>query len=530
MNSHPDPSSTPRDADGRPESSADPTAGHGEQGAAPSGNESAGFGSNQSSAPGDNPGAASSGNQNPASGGAPGSTRIGSGTGFFGWLRSLRITRGEDRWIGGVATGISARTGLDVVLVRGLFVVLAIFGGIGLLVYGLAWALLPEPDGRIHAESAARGSWTSGMTGALVVSLLGLWRPNAPFFGNTGGFGGFIWSLFWIGVAVFIVYWISNANRNKSQYSAGPGSTGGAGTDSEGPGGRGNGGAVPLDTYSTGTTFAGTAAPGTTSPGTAASGTAPTDIFPPTTPPTRPFAGPAGSGVPTPKASPRRTVPRPTGADVAIFLGGALLLAALVLVLDYVGVLALGGSVVAVALATGVVVLGLGIVLLGVRGRSSGALGFLAAVGIAATFIASASPLTGNWVLADQGRWSMTAASPASEGYTVVAGQGRVDLTGLENITEDVTISVNAAAGNVGILVPDDVPVDVRSHMALSSTEVVRPAGTTSVGGIWQPGTLQLNEDADGPGIILDVRGVASRITVSTTEDALLDTESRLER
>lgn len=530
MNSHPDPSSTPRDADGRPESSADSSAaGHGEPDAAPSGNESAGFGSNQSSAPGGNPGAAPGGNQNSAPGGNPGSTRTGT-AGFFGWLRSLRITRGEDRWIGGVATGISARTGLDVVLVRGLFVVLAIFGGIGLLVYGLAWALLPEPDGRIHAESAARGSWTSGMTGALVVSLLGLWRPNAPFFGNTGGFGGFIWSLFWIGVAVFIVYWISNANRNKSQFSSSPGST-----SSTGPSGRGNPGAVPTGTYSAsaysaGTTFAGTAAPGSTSAGTTAPGTAPTDIFPPTTPPTRPFTGPAGSGVPTPKASPKRTVPRPTGADVAIFLGGALLLAALVLVLDYVGVLSLGGSVLAVALATGVVVLGLGIVLLGVHGRSSGALGFLAAVGIAATFIASASPLTGNWVLADQGRWSMTAASPASEGYTVVAGQGRVDLTGLGNLTEDVTISVNAAAGNVGILVPDDVPVDVRSRMALSSTEVVKSAGTTSVGGIWQPGTLQLNEDADGPGIILDVRGVASHITVSTTEDALLDTESRLER
>ena len=144
MNSHDGPSSSPRDADSAPES------------AAGSGNPHAHDGGQPGATPGGSPGAASS------------TPRAGSGAGFFGWVRSLRVTRGQDRWIGGVATGISARTGLDVVLVRGLFVVLAIFGGIGLLAYGLAWALLPEPDGRIHAESAARGSWTSGMTGALV--------------------------------------------------------------------------------------------------------------------------------------------------------------------------------------------------------------------------------------------------------------------------------------------------------------------------------------------------------------------------
>jgi phage shock protein PspC (stress-responsive transcriptional regulator) len=460
MNPHQDPPPSPRAADNAPDSSggSHPAAG-GSQGTAAGGSQ----------------------------GTAAGSARPATGAGFFGWIRSLGIIRGGDRWIGGVATGVSVRTGLDVVLVRGLFVVLAIFGGIGLLAYGLAWALLPEPDGRIHAESAARGSWTSGMTGALVISLLGLWRPDTPFFGNTGGFGGFIWSLFWIGAAVFIVYWISNSrNRNDDA-----------------------GGTAPAGTYPA---------------GTAPAGTARTEVFPPASPPTEPFIGPLRPSV---RPVPKPAVPRPTGSDVVIFVGGALLFAALVLVLDYVEVLALGANVLAVALATGVVVLGLGIVLLGIRGRSSGALGFLAAVGIAATIIASSSPLTGNWVLADQGRWSMNAASPASEGYTVVAGQGRVDLTGLGGITEDSVIPVNAAAGNVGILVPDDVPVEVRSRMALSSTDVVSPGETTSTGGVWQPHTLHLNEDAEGPRIILEVRGVVSHITVATTADALQDTESR---
>src|SRR5919205_1495461 len=67
------------------------------------------------------------------------------GNSFFAWLRGLGIVRGEDRWIGGVASGVARRTGLDPILVRGLFILLAVFGGIGVLLYGAAWALLPEP-------------------------------------------------------------------------------------------------------------------------------------------------------------------------------------------------------------------------------------------------------------------------------------------------------------------------------------------------------------------------------------------------
>lgn len=455
-----------------------------------------------------------------------GSNRPKGSGGFFSWLRSLNVVRGQDRWIGGVATGIAARTGLDPILVRGLFVVLAIFGGIGLLAYGLAWALLPEPDGRIHAESAGRGSWTSGMTGALIVSILGLWRPNVPFFGNTGGFGGFIWSLFWIGVAVFIVYWISNsADRNKSGAGMPTGPAGAVPTGSTGPTSAGPTPAGPPSAAAT---------PGETAP--AASGdtvhavgfvwdkptTAATHQMPQHFTPQSPASAA--------KTPPKPTAPRPSGADVAVFLGGAVLLTGLVLALDYLGVLALGDGAMTVALATGVVVLGLGVVLLGIRGRTSGALGFLAAVGIVASLASGAWLATPNWVVASQGQWSIGSADPVEEGYTIVAGQGRVDLTGLSTIREDVVIPVNAAAGNVGILVPDDVRVDVRSMVALSSTELVTALDTTSLGGVWQPGTLHLNEDADGPRIILDIRGVVSHVTVSTTEQALEDTESGQER
>jgi phage shock protein PspC (stress-responsive transcriptional regulator) len=100
------------------------------------------------------------------------------GARFFGWIRQLGVVRGRNRWVGGVASGLAERWRIDPVIVRGLVVVLTLFFGVGLLAYGLAWALLPESDGRIHAEEVGRGRWSTGMTGATVFTLLGLIGPG----------------------------------------------------------------------------------------------------------------------------------------------------------------------------------------------------------------------------------------------------------------------------------------------------------------------------------------------------------------
>lgn len=50
----------------------------------------------------------------------------------------------EKKVVGGVASGISAYFGLDVVVVRVLFVVLTIFGGLGIVAYIVLWIVLPE--------------------------------------------------------------------------------------------------------------------------------------------------------------------------------------------------------------------------------------------------------------------------------------------------------------------------------------------------------------------------------------------------
>lgn len=59
--------------------------------------------------------------------------------------RALRRSR-TDRVVSGVSGGLGEYFGVDPVIFRVLFAVLAFFGGIGLLGYGLAWVLIPEPE------------------------------------------------------------------------------------------------------------------------------------------------------------------------------------------------------------------------------------------------------------------------------------------------------------------------------------------------------------------------------------------------
>ena len=63
--------------------------------------------------------------------------------------RLLRIRQG--RLVAGVCTGLAAYFGVDVNLVRLAFGVLTVFYGLGILLYLIAWMILPEDgeDGSI---------------------------------------------------------------------------------------------------------------------------------------------------------------------------------------------------------------------------------------------------------------------------------------------------------------------------------------------------------------------------------------------
>lgn len=80
--------------------------------------------------------------------------------------------------VAGVAGGLAAHTGLDVRVVRVLFVVLNLFFGLGFLAYLLLWATLPATD-------AGQGS--SGRRLPVQLLLLGAALLALGALGATGG-------------------------------------------------------------------------------------------------------------------------------------------------------------------------------------------------------------------------------------------------------------------------------------------------------------------------------------------------------
>ncbi|MGB4777132.1 PspC domain-containing protein, partial [Microbacterium sp.] len=99
--------------------------------------------------------------------------------GFFSWTAGLGVVRG-DGWLGGVAAGLAARMRVDPLIVRGILVVIGLFGFPVLFVYAVAWALLPDLDGRIPLQQALRGQLTPALAGAAACALLGLVPAPLP--------------------------------------------------------------------------------------------------------------------------------------------------------------------------------------------------------------------------------------------------------------------------------------------------------------------------------------------------------------
>jgi len=98
-------------------------------------------------------------------------------------LRHRDLTRPEEgRMVAGVAAGLADALGLDPNVVRCGFVVLAIASGFGVIVYGVAWALMPSAPGGAARPDTPRGDAVATaafgavvLGGLLLVRALGLW-------------------------------------------------------------------------------------------------------------------------------------------------------------------------------------------------------------------------------------------------------------------------------------------------------------------------------------------------------------------
>ena len=435
---------------------------------------------------------------------------------FFGWVRSHGISRGQDRWIGGVSSGVAHRMGIDPLIIRGVFIVLTLFAGIGVLLYGLAWAFLPEPDGRIHVQEAGAGHWSSGMTGSLIATILGFSGLGGGFWGwGNHGFGAFLWTIFWVGGAIYLIYYL--VQRNKAATGT-PAAAAAAGTNAYASGsatattppysdvaGTGPFTGSPYGGTSTGTpsgsgyggsgyrsgAYGGSGSGGSGWDNGRSGGTGP-----PQGPPPARKVRPAGPGAPA----------------VAIVAGSALLVGAGLKALDVTNIISLGDSANAIAWASAAAVLGLGILAMGLRGRTSGILSFFAVAALIIGGIFNVVGNTGNRVRFQEVNWAPTSTQQASDGLNITAGRGTVDLTGLAlgaPLQSEVLVPLDITASNVTVVIPATVPVDIKADMTL---------GNLNEGGSQRSGisTRQSSYNTDKPGshLVIQIDGTVSNITI----------------
>lgn len=136
--------------------------------------------------------------------------------GFFDSLRNSGWYRTQPRVIGGVCSGIAARTGWDLSLVRVLTVLAAFFAPVVIIVYALAWMFLPEAvDGRIHAEETFNGNFDVAFVGGVTLALVGLFSviPSVGVFGSFAIGWGVFTTLIIAGICIAA---IASNNNQKS--------------------------------------------------------------------------------------------------------------------------------------------------------------------------------------------------------------------------------------------------------------------------------------------------------------------------
>ena len=148
-----------------------------------------------------------------------------SGPGFYAWLRRLGVPR-RAGWLGGVCAGVGARLGIDPIIVRGIVVVVAVLGAPFVLLYAIAWLLLPDTDGQIQLERLTRGIVDPAIVGIAVMGVIGLiplvqggwlgwrWWPDMTIADPIFGFNltwplRVLWTLIVVGAIIALIVWLA---------------------------------------------------------------------------------------------------------------------------------------------------------------------------------------------------------------------------------------------------------------------------------------------------------------------------------
>lgn len=381
----------------------------------------------------------------------------------FDKIRALGIVRpDEGRWFAGVAAGLARRWGVDPILVRGGFVALSLLFGAGVFVYGIAWLLLPHPDGRIHAQEVTRGQVTAGFIGSVITILAGMPAGNAWSRGSGWTEGSGLIALVIVGG---LIWWFTRRHRQVpgrggpvpptappaspgtfpgAAPGAAPGAFPGAfpGTASQGPTsayepGVGGGFGTPEAGMTSGPAPASGPSAAATTFTSSATAAATSTVAPPP---------------PHPAVALRRAT-RPLRALTLATLGTALLTGVLVAQFSDNG---------AVVTASALGVIGLGLVIAGLAGRRGG---FLGPVGVVLALVTLAGLSSPDYSSTPDQRWTPTTASAATDGFRTGAASSEIDLTSPALIAAAragaLDIPIDQGAGELRLLVPAGVPVEV---------------------------------------------------------------------
>ncbi|KAM9866104.1 hypothetical protein ACIFOC_01017 [Leucobacter aridicollis] len=472
----------------------------------------------------------------PPNGAAPGGSPQNApfGAGFFAWIRGLGIGRGGDRWFAGVAGGIAMRAGIDPIIVRGIFIVLAVLGGPGIVLYLAGWLLLPDQGGKIHLEEVFRGR--AGTAAVVATVAVGVFVVLPVFFRVLGftTIGGWnLWNAFglphWLVTTVSVLVWIAviaaaaflvsrlflergRRVRDEAQPQPQPGPQPPAGT----PTGAATGApAMPASGAPAPTAFAAPAA-GAPADGTF-TGAAPQQDATQTT------------QLPQPEPSPDWTQRITDGAERAsekavkwsedvgrqadewsaryaeqhdlMRLGAAHVVITLALALLAAGGAAfiafdmqLGSNLILTAALLGAIgVLAISLIVAGIRGRHTGWVGFLAACGVIALLFTSIIPDGSRFQ--PFGTALVTAETPGS---VLIAGTTDVDLTTLDDAGGVGDMEVWQLAGRSVITLPEHEPVRLTVRLLAGSLDASElSAGSSSAAGPFLSRTIDTSVDGD---------------------------------
>jgi phage shock protein PspC (stress-responsive transcriptional regulator) len=351
---------------------------------------------------------------------------------IFAALRGIGVRRRtDDKWIGGVCSGLADRLGIDPVIVRAAVVLLSILGGVGVTVYLVAWALLPNDQDQIAAERAL----VHGDGGSVVLLIFATLAVLGGSWWGSGSGWGFPWGLALTGL---LIWWLVQRSRNRPDADQ------------------------RVSDQQSGTPYA--------------AGPSPTAAGPRPTP-----------SVPSPTTSRPVVLRKPRRRSGGPLMG---LLAIGLSLVTYGSLSWLGtefnwtGNHLAIAMAGSLAATGLLLVGLGLAGWRAGFVAFLAVV-LAITAWSSTVVPTGIHVGGRVGdaTWAPTSLT-AGASYHLGAGNAVLDLGGLATKgLSQARLPASVGLGDLKVLVPQGLTVKVVGHVGLGEILLPADAGNNGQGG-----------------------------------------------